>query len=58
MKKSTIFLILGMLVLICGAVMSILELRPYSDYVLVVGALLIILRGALHSREKFENDNK
>lgn len=50
MKWSTIILIVGMLVLIAGAVMSIMKLQPYSDYVLVAGAVLIIFRGALSNR--------
>lgn len=57
MKKSTILLIVGMLILIIGAVLSVLEVRPYSDYVLVVGALVIVVRGALRSRERDKNDN-
>lgn len=57
MKKSTILLIVGMLVLIVGAVLSIMEIRPSSDYVLVAGAILIVLRGALRNRERNENEN-
>lgn len=51
MKWSTILLILGIVILIAGAIMSIMKLQPYSDYVLVTGAALIILRGAVKSRE-------
>lgn len=43
-----------MLMLLVGAVMSSLDFRPYADYVLVAGAVLIIFRGAIHSREKAE----
>ncbi len=57
MKKSTMLLIVGMLVLIVGAVLSIMEIRPSSDYVLVAGAILIVLRGALRNRERNENEN-
>lgn len=53
MKWSNILLIIGLVVLIVGAVLSVLEYKPYSDYVLVAGAFLVILRGALRSREKF-----
>ena len=52
MKWSNILLIIGMLVLVAGAVMSIMKLQPYSDYVLVAGAVLVIFRGAIRSREK------
>ena len=47
MKWSNILLVIGMVVLIAGAVMSILKLQPYSDYVLVAGAIIIIFRGAV-----------
>ena len=49
---SNILLVIGMVVLIAGAVMSILKLQPYSDYVLVAGAIIIIFRGAVRQREK------
>lgn len=52
MKWSNILLIVGMLVLIVGAVLSIMDIRPYSDYVLVTGAILVIFRGAVKNREK------
>ena len=52
MKWSNILLIVGMVVLIAGAVMSIIKLQPYSDYVLVAGAILVILRGAIKNREE------
>ena len=52
MKWSNILLIVGMVVLVAGAVMSIIKLQPYSDYVLIAGALIIIFRGAIRNREK------
>lgn len=52
MKWSNILLIIGMVVLVAGAIMSILKLQPYSDYVLIAGALIIIFRGAVRNREK------
>ena len=52
MKWSNILLITGMLVLVAGAIMSILKLQPYSDYVLIAGAVIIIFRGAVRNREK------
>ena len=52
MKWSNILLIIGLVVLIAGAVMSILKMQPYSDYVLVAGAIIIIFRGAVRQREK------
>ena len=55
MKWSNILLIVGMLVLVAGAVMSIMKLQPYSDYVLIAGAVIIIFRGAIRNRE---NENE
>lgn len=55
MKWSNILLIVGMVVLVAGAVMSIIKLQPYSDYVLIAGAVIIIFRGAVRNREK-ENE--
>ena len=52
MKWSNILLIIGMIVLVAGAVMSIMQRQPYSDYVLVAGAVIIIFRGAVRSRER------
>lgn len=51
-KWSNVLLIIGLVVLIVGAVLSVMEYQPYSDYVLVAGALLVILRGAMRNREK------
>ncbi len=51
MKWSNILLIVGMLVLVVGAVLSIMNIRPYSDYVLVAGAIIVIFRGAVKNRE-------
>ena len=52
MKWSNIMLIVGMVVLVAGAVMSIMKLQPYADYVLVAGAVMIVFRGAIKHREK------
>ncbi len=45
-------LVVGMVVLVAGAVMSIMKLQPYADYVLVAGAVIIVFRGAIKHREK------
>lgn len=49
---SNILLAIGLAVLLAGCVMSYMKLQPYSDYVLVAGAVIVIFRGALRSREK------
>ena len=45
-------LVVGMVVLVAGAVMSIMKLQPYADYVLVASAVIIVFRGAIKHREK------
>lgn len=52
MKKSNIFLISGMIVLLIGAILSICKVQPYANYVLIAGAVLIIIRGAIRTRER------
>lgn len=55
MKKiSNILLISGLIVLLAGAIMSLMGYTPYSDYVLIAGAVLVILRGAFRAHEKDE----
>ena len=51
MKWSQMLLIVGMVILVAGAVLSVMKWQ-YSDYVLVAGALVIIFRGAIKSRER------
>lgn len=57
MKPSQILLICGLVVLLAGCIMSLCDVEPYADYVLVAGALLIIFRGGLRARERNENDD-
>ena len=52
MKKSKLLLIIGMVTLLVGAVLAILDKEPAADYVLVAGAVLIIFRGAFRARER------
>jgi hypothetical protein len=58
MKRSDILLYSGLIVLLAGAIMRILDFVPYSEYVLIAGAILIIFRGAVRSRERFEDRHK
>jgi len=52
MKTSKLLLIIGMVTLLVGAVLAILDKEPAADYVLVAGAVLIIFRGAFRARER------
>lgn len=58
MKWSNILLIVGLVALLTGAVLSVMKIQPYSDYVLVAGAVLVIFRGAVRNRERVDLDNK
>lgn len=58
MRKSQLLLIFGLTILLAGAILSILKIEPYADYVLVAGAIVIIFRGAVRSRERDDNSNK
>lgn len=56
MKKSNIILIVGFVILLIGAGMSIAKIEPYADIVLIVGALLVIARGFVRTHEKEEEE--
>ena len=58
MKWSNILLIVGLVALLTGAVLSVMKIQPYSDYVLVAGAVLVIFRGAVRNRERVDSGNK
>lgn len=53
-KVSNSMLIIGLVILLAGAVMSFLKIEPYADYVLLVGAVVVIFRGAFRARERDE----
>lgn len=52
MKLSTIILIIGMVVLLAGAILSVCKIEPYADYVLIAGAVIVIARGFIRNHEK------
>lgn len=52
MKKSSIILILGLVVLAVGAGLSIAKIEPWADYVLIAGAAVVIIRGFVRNHEK------
>ena len=52
MKLSTIVLIIGAVILVVGAGLSVAKLEPYADYVLIAGAVIIIARGFIRNHEK------
>lgn len=52
MKKSTIILIVGAVILAVGAGLSIAKIEPWADYALIAGAVIVIIRGFVRNHEK------
>ncbi len=57
MKKSTIILFVGLFILLVGAVLSLLHFEPYADYVLIAGAVVVVIRGFVRTHERDDNTN-
>ena len=55
MRKSTIILFVGLGILAIGAGLSIAQIEPWGDYVLMVGAAVVIIRGFIRNHEKDDN---
>ena len=58
MSWSKILLIAGGVVLLAGVVLSICGVEPWANYVLIAGAAIIIIRGAVRVREKDDKSEK
>ena len=52
MRTSTILLLIGAFIAAVGAGLSIANIEPYADYVLILGAAIIIIRGFIRNHEK------
>jgi len=52
MQKSTILLIIGFVILAVGAGLSMAKIEPWADYVLIFGAVVVIIRGFVRNHEK------
>jgi membrane protein implicated in regulation of membrane protease activity len=52
MKKSSIILIIGLIILAVGAGLSIAKIEPWADYVLIAGAVVVLIRGFVRTRER------
>ena len=52
MKKSAIILIIGLIILAVGAALSVAKIEPWADYVLIAGAIVVIIRGFVRNHEK------
>lgn len=54
LRKSDYWLIAGMLVLLAGAIMSLRDVQPEANYVLIAGAVLVFIRGLIRTHERDE----
>ena len=54
MKLSSIILIIGLVILAIGAALSVANIAPWGDYVLIAGAVVVIIRGFIRNHEKDE----
>ena len=52
MRLSSIILIIGLVILAVGAALSVAKIQPWADYVLVAGAVVVIIRGFIRSHEE------
>lgn len=52
MRKSSVILIVGLIILAVGAALSVAKIEPWADYVLIAGAVVVLVRGFVRTREK------
>ena len=52
MKLSNIILIIGIIILAAGAALSVAKIEPWADYVLIAGAIVVIVRGFIRNHER------
>ena len=57
-KKSQILLIIGLIILLAGAVLTFTPWKEYGNSVLVDGLLVIIVRGSMKAREDLRDKDK
>ena len=57
-KKSQILLILGLIVLLAGAVLTFTPWKEYANYVLIAGLFIIVIRGSIKARENLRDKDQ
>ena len=57
MRKSSIILIIGLVIMAVGAGLSIAKIEPWADYVLIAGAAVVVIRGFIRTRER-DDENR
>lgn len=45
-------MIVGLIILAVGAALSVAKIEPWADYVLIAGAVVVLVRGFVRTREK------
>ena len=45
-------MIIGLVILAVGAGLSMAKIEPWADYVLITGAVVVIIRGFIRNHEK------
>lgn len=57
MKLSNWILLIGAVVLVAGAVLSVMNIEPWANYVLIAGAVIVIARGFIRTHEKSDDEH-
>lgn len=57
-KKSQILLIIGLIILLAGAILTFTPWKEYANYVLVAGLLVIVVRGSMKAREDLRDKDE
>ncbi len=57
-KKSPILLVLGLIVLLAGAVLTFTPWKEYANYVLIAGLFIIVIRGSIKARENLRDKDQ
>ena len=47
-------MIVGLVILAVGAGLSIAKIEPWADYILIAGAVVVIIRGFVRNHERDE----
>ncbi|MBR2168699.1 MAG: hypothetical protein IJ920_10405 [Paludibacteraceae bacterium] len=57
-KKSPILLVVGLIVLLAGAVLTFTPWKEYANYVLIAGLFIIVIRGSIKARENLRDKDQ
>ncbi len=57
-KKSPILLVVGLIVLLAGAILTFTPWKEYANYVLIAGLFIIVIRGSIKARENLRDKDQ